>query len=294
MKNWLTNHLFQGFVFALLWSSASVAGKYGLLSVEPLLLFNVRFVLAGIALMAVVYLWQSNRLPNIVEFKRLTIFSTFNTVLYLGFFILALEQVAAGITTLAVALNPLFISLMTAIYSRKSIRPITIISIIMGTVGVGLAAYPLLQTSYASISGLLFLALSMLAYSFGSVYFASVKWELPRLVINAWQVLIAGFILVPFTIIFHQSENNFDTTFWLSELWLVVMVSIFAVQLWLRLLRTDAVRASLWLYLCPIFGFAYATILLDEPFSIYTILGTILVIGALYIGQRKSTFKIGK
>jgi drug/metabolite transporter (DMT)-like permease len=64
-------------------------------------------------------------------------------------------------------------------------------------------------------------------------------------------------------------------------------VSILAVQLWLRLLKTDAVRASLWLYLCPIFGFLYSAILMGEPVTIYTIVGTGLVMVALYVGQKK-------
>jgi probable blue pigment (indigoidine) exporter len=53
------------------------------------------------------------------------------------------------------------------------------------------------------------------------------------------------------------------------------------------LLKTDAVRASLWLYLCPIFGFIYSAILLNEPITLYTITGTLLVMAALYIGQKK-------
>lgn len=126
----------------------------------------------------------------------------------------------------------------------------------------------------------------MLSYSFGAVYYATVKWELPRMVINAWQVMIAAVLLLPLTLLLSEGENHFDLNFWLSELWLVVMVSVFAVQLWLRLLKRDAVNASLWMYLCPIFGFIYATILLGEPFTFYTVLGAGLVILALYVGQR--------
>ena len=81
---------------------------------------------------------------------------------------------------------------------------------------------------------------------------------------------------------------NFDLRFWLSLGWLVFPVSILAVQLWLRLLKTDAVKASMWLYLCPIFGFIYAAVLLKEPITIYTLGGTAFVLAALYLGQRKS------
>jgi drug/metabolite transporter (DMT)-like permease len=85
----------------------------------------------------------------------------------------------------------------------------------------------------------------------------------------------------------HRDTNNFDLSFWLSLAWLIIPVSIIAVQLWLRLLKDDAVRASLWLFLCPVFGFMYATFLLHEPFTIHTAVGALLVMAALYVGQFK-------
>jgi len=277
----------------MLWASASIAGKFGLSSVEPLVLFNVRFILAGLLLLAVTYGIQRNRLPQGKEWLQLTIFGAFNTALYLGIFIIALQYVAAGITALAIALNPLFISIMSAIWTKKKITVMVWLSIVLGSFGVVIAAYPLLQTSQATVGGLLLLALSMLTYSFGSVYYSAVSWELPRTVINAWQVFIAGVLIVPLTFIMHKEgkANHFDLNFWLSQAWLIVMVSVFAVQLWLRLLKADPVRASLWLYLCPIFGLIFSTILLHEPFTLYTISGTSLVILALYVGQRKTETK---
>jgi drug/metabolite transporter (DMT)-like permease len=157
----------------------------------------------------------------------------------------------------------------------------------LGIAGVIVAAYPMLVHSSATAGGLAWLALSMVAYSFGSVYYAAVTWELSRTTINAWQVFIGGILIIPIAWALHERPTTFDLTFWGSLVWLVFPVSILAVQLWLRLLKIDAVRASLWLYLCPVFGFAYAAILLDEPFTPYTVVGTMLVILALYLGQRR-------
>jgi probable blue pigment (indigoidine) exporter len=177
---------------------------------------------------------------------------------------------------------------MSAVWMKRSVKQNEWLGIVLGILGVFLAAYPLLQTSYATPGGLFILALSMVAYSFGSVYYSSVTWSLSRISVNAWQVFIGGILLIPFTVFMHHKENNFDVRFWLSLGWLVIPVSIVAVQLWLRLLKSDAVQASLWLYLCPVFGFIFATLLLDEPFTLYTFSGTVLVLVALYVGQRKS------
>ncbi len=279
-------NLLTGFLFSMSWASASVAGKFGLFSAEPLVLFSFRFILAGIFLLAFAYGVQRSRLPLGIEWKQLTIFGAFNTALYLGVFIIALQYITPGITTLAIALNPLFISIMSAGWMKRRVTRNEWLSISLGIIGVATAAYPLLLSSQATVGGLVLLAVSMVAYSFGSVYYAAVKWELSRTTINAWQVFIGGLIIIPFAFLFHQKSNEFDLRFWLSVAWLIFPVSILAVQLWLRLLKSDAVRASLWLYLCPVFGFIYSAILLDEPFTIFTIAGTILVMTALYIGQK--------
>jgi drug/metabolite transporter (DMT)-like permease len=67
--------------------------------------------------------------------------------------------------------------------------------------------------------------------------------------------------------------------------WLSVPVSIFAVQLWLWLLQVNAVRAGLWLFLCPLFGFMIAAWLLKDEISWYTIAGVFMVIVGLLLSK---------
>ena len=277
--------LLTGFGFALFWASASAAGKFGLRSVEPLTFFTIRFLAAGVILLTVSHIILRYALPAGKEWWQVSIFGLFNTALYLGIFIVALQYVAASITTLAIALNPLLISILSATFMRRKVAAKEWLSIFIGMAGVAVATYPLLQTHHATVGGVSLIALCMLMYSIGSVYYASVSWKLQRLVINGWQVLLGGLMLLPFALISSQHENNYDANFWLSLFWLVVPVSIVAVQLWLRLLRDDAVRASIWLFLCPVFGLLYATILLHEPFSWFTFAGLILVMAAIYLGQ---------
>lgn len=288
MEKNFANTILTGISFSILWASASVAGKFGLFSVEPLVLFNLRFLLAGVILLSYIHTFQHARFPLGVEWKQLTIFGALNTAIYLGIFIIALQYITAGITSLAIVLNPLFISIMSSVWTKRKVKSIEWLSIVLGMIGVGIAAYPLLRGSEVTIKGLSLLGLSMVSYSLGSVYYTTIPWTLPRTSINAWQVFISGILIAPFTIWFHAKPNHFDLRFWLSLFWLIVPVSILAVQLWLRLLKTDAVRASLWLYLCPIFGLTFSTIFLDEPFTVYTIAGTVLVLVAVFIGQRKT------
>ncbi len=284
-----TTYLLTGLSFSVLWASASIAGKFGLTSAEPLFFFTIRFLIAGVILLAYAHLLKKYRVPSGKEWQHLAIFGAFNTALYLGIFIIALQFITAGITALAIALNPLFISLLSSILNKRKVKWLEWGSITLGLAGVLVASYPLLQLESISVVGLVLLGLSMITYSIGAVYYAGQKWTLDRVSINGWQVLMGGLMTAPFALFMHQpGSNQFDTSFWFSLLWLVVPVSIVAVNLWLILLKTDAVKASFWLYLCPIFGLMLSALLLNEPLTSYTWLGTALVLGAVFIGQQKN------
>ncbi len=276
-----------GIFFASLWASASASAKIGLQSVEPLVLFQIRFLIAGLAMLAYSYFVQKDRFPQGKEWKELTIFGFFNITLYLSFFVLGVKEVAAGIGSLSIALNPLFISVLSAFWLGRKIKFTEGFAVFLGMVGVGIACYPLIQNSYATPLGLLYIFMCMLSYSIGTIYYSNIDWKLSRTAINGWQVFIGGILMLPLTLLLHKSPNNFGLTFLLSEIWLIIPVSIVAVNLWLYLLKIDAVKASFFLFLCPIFGFVYAYFLLHEPITWHTYLGTALVIFGLYLGQRE-------
>ncbi|MFY7828447.1 MAG: DMT family transporter [Flectobacillus sp.] len=283
MKN-----IIAGLFFAMLWASASAATKIGLLDAQPFVIGNCRFFIAGLIMLSASLIFQKSRLPKGKEWKQLAIYGFLNVTLYLGCFVLAMKKVSAGIGSLSTATNPLIISVISAIWMKRAIKKGELTGLILGILGVAIATYPLLVKSYASVDGLLILATSMISYSVGTIYYSQQKWDLPLLAINGWQVLLGGFMLLPVTFLMTDWENNHYTLrFWGSVFWLVVPVSIAAVQLWLYLLKTDTVKASLWLFLCPIFGFVYASVLLDEPITAYTYVGTALVILGLYVAQKE-------
>ncbi len=283
--------ILTGLLFAMLWASASVATKFGILSAPPLILGNLRFFIAGFVLLGFCYVISRDkqyRLPDAAEWKQLAIFGFLNTTVYLGLYVYAMKYTAAGIGSLATSTNPLIIVLLSSWLMGRKPAKAEIFSIIIGMSGIGLATYPLLKSSNTSILGVTVLMISMVAVSFASVYYARVKWTLPNLLINGWQVALGGIFLLPFTIAMSDfSTIQFDSRLIYSVLWLSLSVSVVGLICWFYLLKIDTVKASLWLFLCPLFGFFYAWWLLDEPITLYTIAGTLLVVTGLYIGQRK-------
>lgn len=227
-------------------------------------------------------------LPRGKEWGRLFIFSLFNTTLYLSAFVISMREVSAGIGSLSTAIGPLFVIMLSAVWLQRRLKWFEAIGVTLGLSGAALATWPLLQDSHATVRGLLILMAGIVSVSGASVYYARLEWRLPNLVINGWQVLLGGLTLLPFTIYFADWQHtHFDAKFWFSVGWLIIPVSVVSLQLWFYLLRQDAVKASLWMFLCPIFGFAYSSLFLNEPLSWHTFAGTALVVGGLYAAQRE-------
>ena len=276
-----------GIAFAALWASASVATKFGITQADPLILANLRFFIAGILLLLISYFLQSKtefRLPNQKEWKQLVIFGGLNTALYLSLYVWAMKYTAAGIGSLATATSPLFITIISTIWLKKRPSLVQMLCLLLGFLGVLVASYPLLQNGSTSTLGMTLILTSMFVISLASVYYASVEWKLSNLLINGWQVTIGGLLLLPITLIFGKfSESSFEITFWISVLWLSIAVSVVGLICWFHLLKIDTIKASIWLFLCPIFGFLYANFFMNEPITWYTITGTFIVITGLLI-----------
>ncbi len=278
-----------GLLFAALWSSGSVATKLGLKVAQPLIILDTRFFIAALIMLSTALLVNKDRLPKRDEWQPLIICGLLSMSIYSTGFIFAMKHVTAGIGTLATAACPLIISVLNAVWLRQKIALNIWIGLLMGLCGVAIAIFPLLLNAYATPLGVVLISFSMLCYAVATVYYQSINWTLSRLSINGWQVLFGGLFLLPFTTyFFDENQNQLGTTFWYSTLWLVIPISILSGQLWLYLLKVEPIRASLWIFLCPIFGFLYAFLLTNEPITIYTVIGTVLVICGLYLGKKES------
>jgi len=281
--------IIAGISFAILWASASSATKVALQSAQPFVIAVSRFLIAGVTMLFISHIILKERIPRKEEWNQIAVYALLNVSIYLGLYVIAMQNVSAGLGSLSTGTNPVMISIIAAIWLGQPLKQATIISLFLCTTGIIVAAYPLLKNSYATPAGLLILFISMLSYSTGAVYFSKKKWHgLHMMVINGWQTLFGGIFLAPFLLAYYKADKNiYDLKSVGGVLWLAFPVSIGAVQLWLYLLRDNPVKASFWLFLCPIFGFIMAAIILKEPISMFTFVGVALVISGLYIVQKK-------
>lgn len=286
--------IITGLLFTLFWASASTATKFGLEAAQPLVIAVARFGVASFFMLVAAHGVLKYKMPAGKQWAMLAIYGLLNITVYLGLYVLAMQKVTAGIGALAVATNPLFIGFFSVVFLKERLSSSIIIALLLGITGVVVASYPLLHNAGVSIAGLLLMLFSMLSYSAASVYFNKQSWgNLKILTINGWQTLIGGLLLLPFTVAFYKKGlNHFNVKLIGSVLWLAIFVSVCAIQCWLWLLKSDPVKAAMWLFLTPIFGFVIAAAFLHDIISVYTVIGIILVLAALFISQRNKKAKL--
>lgn len=282
----------EGVLFAILWASATAATKFGIRSVEPLLLACIRFLLVGGLLTGFVYIVRAGkfRLPTKKEFRHLFILGLLNITIYIAAFVIAVKMVSAGLVSLFNAMPPLVITMLSAIWLKRPVQAKEWVGIGLAFSGLAIAAIPNLQSSHATLGGIFILMAGQVALATGSTYYAGIKLELPRLVINAWQTAIGGLLLIPIVLL--NRKNIYliaDSNFYWSLGWLVIPVSVIAYSLWLHLLHKDSVKAGMWLFVTPVLGYLLAVWLLREKVTVFAMVGALMVIAGVSIARRKKT-----
>lgn len=279
-----------GTLFSVFWASASTATKVSLEVAQPLVIAITRFSVAALIMLFYSHAIKKYRLPTGKEWTGIAIYGLLNITIYLGCYVIAMQEVTASIGAIATATNPVFISVISVLFLRKKLGWNIVLSLIICMAGVICAAWPLLGYASVTLKGLLILLFSMISYSLGAIYVSSQKWNnLSLITINGWQTLIGGIFLFPVGLYYYQPAlNNLNYNFWSGVLWLAIPVSIFAAQLWLWLLKIDAIRAGFWLFLCPLFGALIAAIIVNESITGYTIIGILLVVTGLFFAKKSS------
>lgn len=282
-----------GIIFTMLWASASIATKFGIVSTTPLTLALLRFAFTGFLLFMFIHIIKREALPKRSQWRALFLLGLLNTTIYLGATFWALQYVSAGLFNLFVTVNPFIVALLSYIWLCRPFDYREWMGMGIAATGLIIATYPSLITSKASLTGIIVLTIGMLAMAIGSVYFSKVKLDLPSLTINTWQILIGGVLLLPVAY-FTERKHFFivwDFHLFGALFWLTIIISVFTMLLWFYLLKTDPVKANNWLFLTPVFGYLFAWLLLGEKITLYDIIATLLIIFGLFLSGNISFHK---
>lgn len=274
-----------GLAFAFLWASGPIAAKVGFKGSPPLTILDIRFFIAAALMLTLNYgIQRGNPLPKRSDWKHITVLALTNSTIYLGLGWLSLREISAGVFNLFITFNPFLVALFSSLWLGRRVTRREWLGMVVSAAGLVIATAPSLADSHASIGGVMMAVVAIVTYAFGSVYFKWAKVELSGRLLNGWQILIGGLILLPFAAALNGPTLPAVTpNLVLGLSWSIIAISIIGIMLWFYLLKKDPVRANMWMFLTPVFGYLQAALVLGEPIRITDGVGTVFVLLGLVV-----------
>ncbi len=284
MKSWRTRPLrhWPSVLFVFLWSTGFIGSKYGVAFAEPLTLLSIRFIIAAIVLSALVPVLQEPWPSTGSHFFHATVVGVLLHGVYLGGVFIAIHRgVDAGFSALVVGLQPLLTVLIAALWLRESITRVKLLGVLAGLAGITLVlvdrdvAFEAVHSVDAL--GLLFCVMALLGITLGTLYQKRFCSDVPLVSGAVVQYASAALVAYPMSRAFETQVINWTPTFIAALAWLVVVLSIGAVLLLMKLLqRGEAGQVASLFYLVPPLVAIEAWILFDERLTAIGVCGFVL------------------
>ena len=271
---------------ALLIGGNFTALKFALDHTTPLLLAGLRTVVGGTFLLGFVTLVRGERIPtDRVMLGKIFVVSLAITTISSGLLVFGVNRVPAGLASLLSSTMPLFTALLVLLLMGTRPTPLGSLGLIVGFVGTVVLASPSLDGE-ATATGIIALALSALAWAFGTVF---MQWRdfsaVSPVMIVAVQLPMSAAILIPVALL---TEGVADTDWSMGLFVPLAYAAIPANAVTFALMativkRAAATQAAATAYLIPISGVFFGWLIRDERLGTIELIGGVLVVAGVYL-----------
>lgn len=273
----------------LLWGSAFAGAKIGFEYAPPIFLSGLRFTLAGMLLMPLIWAKHLNLFAALRHWKFMLLFAFLQTFLQYGLFFMGLDKVPGATAAIIIGGGPLFVALMAhfALQNDKMTlrKSIAILLGLSGVVFISLTKGELMSDNPGFYPGVVLLLLSNLVGGSTNILVVKRKYKISPVVLTSFANFTGGIMLLATSFIIEKPEIKiYPTEFYFALLWLAFIPAA-AFSLWYGLLQRPGVKVSelnMWKFIVPVTGCVLSWILLpgEHPDSI-SVIGIFIITLAL-------------
>lgn len=242
------------FVFIVIWSSAPVFTKMGLMYTTPFLFLALRVSCASVILAILCFFMHAKWPTSMNAWRRLVIAGFLLQVVYLGASFCAMSlQTPPAIFAIVLGAQPFLTAVICHVIFKDLITKKQWLGLALGFSGLFLATSASLSTKSLSFEGFCFLILALLGFTIGTIYQKRQCGDIDPRTSAASQNLIAIIPLFLLAITFEHPLTVHPTLeFWFAFSWMVILVSAFAFLILAVLIkRGDLTHVASLFYLMP-------------------------------------------
>jgi drug/metabolite transporter (DMT)-like permease len=280
-KGWLTP--LELAVLGAIWGASFLFMRIAANDFGAIPLVEVRLGLGSLVLLP--FLWRARASFPLKLWPKLALIGAINSAIPFILFAWAAQRAPAGVGAIANAMTVLFTALVGFLFFGEKIGTQRAVALLAGFAGVvvlasGKIAGVSIGWAVAAGAGAAFL------YGIGINLVRRHLTGLPPAAVAAATLGCSALLTLPFAIA-NWPQHAIPAKSWFSAAMLGVLCTGAAFVMYYRLIaRIGASRASTVTYLIPLFGVAWAWLLLDEPLTLTMGIAGALILGSVAISQR--------
>lgn len=263
-----------------IWGSTYIVTTEFLANFSPVTVAMLRALPAGLLLLLIV-----RRLPSGIWWLRVFILGALNFSIFLSMLFISAYRLPGGVAATVGAVQPLLVVFLAYFMLNNPIRFLSVLAAVVGATGVAL----LVLTPGAALDPIGVMAGLAGAASMACGMVLNRKWQPPvsLLTSTAWQLTAGGILLIPVVLMFEPAIPVLTMNNLLALTWLGLIGMALTYILWLRgIARMDSSMVSSLILLSPLTAALLGWLFLNQTLNALQIIGGILVIGSIVLGQR--------
>lgn len=280
-RAWLTP-LELGLLGAI-WGASFLFMRIAAKDFGALALVEMRLALGAVVLLP--FLWKARASFPARLWPKLALIGAINSAIPFVLFAWAAQRAPAGIGAITNSMAVLFTVLVAFLFYGERIGSRRAVALLAGFAGVVVLASG--KTAGASIGWAVAAGtVAAFLYGIGVNLVRRHLAALPPAAVAAATLGCAALLTAPFAIA-QWPQHPIPALSWLSAVLLGVLCTGFAFVLYYRLIqRIGGSRAVTVTYLVPLFGVAWAWLLLGEPLTLSMGIAGLLILGSVALSQR--------
>ncbi|MDG1521267.1 MAG: DMT family transporter [Yoonia sp.] len=277
--------ILMGLAFAAMWSSAFTSARIIVEYAPPLIALAFRFLISGVIGVGIAaWLGQSMRLSR-RQWVGVLVFGLCQNALYLGLNFVAMQTIEASLAAIIASTMPLLVALAGWLIMGQRIRPLGIMGLIAGVVGVTLIMGARLQGG-VDMFGLILCVIGVVSLTIATLVVLGASSGGNVLMIVGLQMLVGSAILWVPALMFETFDITWNWQLIVAFIYTTLVPGLVATWVWFTLVgRIGAVKASTFHFLNPFLGVAIAAVLLGERIGMLDVVGVVVIAGGILAVQ---------
>ena len=277
--------ILMGLAFAAMWSSAFTSARIIVEYAPPLIALAFRFLISGVIGVGIAaWLGQSMRLSR-RQWVGVLVFGLCQNALYLGLNFVAMQTIEASLAAIIASTMPLLVALAGWLIMGQHIRPLGIMGLIAGVVGVTLIMGARLQGG-VDLFGLILCVIGVVSLTIATLAVLGASSGGNVLMIVGLQMLVGSAILWIPALMFETFDITWNWQLIVAFIYTTLVPGLVATWVWFTLVgRIGAVKASTFHFLNPFLGVAIAAVLLGERIGMLDVVGVVVIAGGILAVQ---------